>query len=113
MDFENKPALYEQVKKALIKSKDCFSISSTSNCEENSLSQFKRENSRIRQRKDNQMPIKANGVIRKKINPSGADGKILKCIYEMTAQTVGKIRIKRKIWELNIEKCCVILTELY
>ena len=31
------------------------------------------------QGKDNQRPIKANGVVRKKINPSGADGIILKC----------------------------------
>ena len=80
MDFENKPALYEQAKKALIKFKDCFSISSASNCEEKSFSQFKREKSRNRQGKDNQKPIKANGVVRKKINPSGADGKILKCL---------------------------------
>ena len=80
MDFENKPALYEQAKKALIKFKDCFSISTASNCEEKSFSQFKREKSRNRQGKDNQRPIKANGVVRKKINPSGADGKILKCL---------------------------------
>ena len=80
MDFENKPALYEQAKKALIKFKDCFSISSASNCEEKSFSQFKREKSRNRQGKDNQRPTKANGVVRKKINPSGADGKILKCL---------------------------------
>ena len=80
MDFENKPALYEQVKKALIKSKDCFSISSDSNYEGKSYSKFKREKSRNRQGKDNQRPIKANGVVRKKINPTGADGKILKCL---------------------------------
>ena len=80
MDFENKPALYEHAKKALIKFKDCFSISSASNCEEKSFSQFKREKSRNRQGKDNQRPIKANGVVRKKINPSGTDGKILKCL---------------------------------
>ena len=79
MDFENKPALYEQAKKALIKFKDCFSISRASNCE-SSFSQFKREKSWNRQGKDNQRPIKANSVVRKKINPSGADGKILKCL---------------------------------
>ena len=70
MDFENKPALYEQAKKALIKFKDCFNISST----------FKREISRNKQEKDNQRPIKAYGVVRKKINPSGADSKILNCL---------------------------------
>ena len=43
MDFENKPSLYEQAKKALIKFKGCFSISSASYCEGNSFSQFKRE----------------------------------------------------------------------
>ena len=37
MDIENKPALYEQTKKALIKLKDCFRISSASNCEELSI----------------------------------------------------------------------------
>ena len=79
MDFENKPALYEQAKKALIKFKGCFSISSASNCE-SSFSQFKREKSWNRQGKDSQRPIKANSVVRKKINPSGADGKILKCL---------------------------------
>ena len=31
----------------------------------------------------------------------------------MTAQTVGKIWIKRKLWEMNIEKRCVIVIELY
>ena len=80
MDFENKPALYEQAKKALIKFKDCISISNASNCVGKSVSQFIREKSRNRQGKDNQRPIKANGVLRKKINPSGADGKILKCL---------------------------------
>ena len=80
MDFENKPALYEHAKKALIKFKDCFSISSASYCEGNSFSQFKREISRNRSGKDNQRPIKASGVVRKKINPSGADDKILKCL---------------------------------
>ena len=80
IDFETKPALYEQAKKALIKFKDCFSISSGSNCVGESVSQFKRQKSRNRQGKDNQRPIKANGVLRKKINPSGADGKILKCL---------------------------------
>ena len=80
MDFENKPALYEQAKKALIKFKDCFSISSASNCEGKSVSQRKREKSQNRQGNDIQSTIKANGVVRKKINPSGADGKILKCL---------------------------------
>ena len=80
MDFENKPALYEQAKKALIKFKDCFSISSASNCEGKSFSQFKREKSWNIQGRDNQKPIKANGFARKKINQSGADGKILKCL---------------------------------
>ena len=80
MDFENKPALYEQAKKALIKFKDCFSISSASNCEGKSFSQFKGEKSWNIQGRDYQKPIKANGFARKKINPSGADGKILKCL---------------------------------
>ena len=80
MDFENKPALYKQAKKALIKFKDCLSISSANNCEENLFSQFNREKSWNIQGKDNQRPIKANGVLRKKINPSGGDGKILKCL---------------------------------
>ena len=80
MDFENKPALYEQAKKALIKFKDCFSISSASNRDGKSFSQFKRQKARNRQGKDNQRPIKASGVVRKKINASGADGKILKCL---------------------------------
>ena len=80
MDFENKPALYEQAKKALIKFKDCFSISSASNCEGKSFSQFKGEKSWNIQGRDNQKPIKANVFARKKINQSGADGKILKCL---------------------------------
>ena len=80
MDFKNKPALYEQAKKALIKFKDCFSISSASYRVGKSVSQFIREKSCNRQGKDNQRHIKANGVVRKKINPSGADGKIPKCL---------------------------------
>ena len=72
MDFENKPALYEQAKKALIKLKDCFSISSASNCVGKSVSQFTREKSWNIQGKDNQMPIKANGVLRKKLNSCGS-----------------------------------------
>ena len=80
MDFENKPALYEQAKAALIKFKDCFSIPRASNCEGKSFSQFKRGKSHNRHGNDNQRPIKANGVVRKKINPSGTDGKILKCL---------------------------------
>ena len=80
MDFENKPALYEQAKKALIKFKDCFSISSTSNIEGKPFSQFRREKSWNKQVKDRQRHVKIYGDVRKKINPSGADGKILKCL---------------------------------
>ena len=80
MDFENKPALYEQAKKALIKFEDCFSISSSSNIEGKPFSQFKREKSWIRHGKDRKRHVKTYGVVRKKINPSGADDKILKCL---------------------------------
>ena len=80
MDFENKPALYEQATKILTKFKDCSIVSSDSNCEGKSVSQFKREKSWNRQGKNNHRPIKANGVVRKKINPSSADSKILKCL---------------------------------
>ena len=66
MDFENKPALYEQAKKALIKFKDCFSISSSSNIEGKPFSQFKREKSWNRQGKDRQRHVKTYGFARKK-----------------------------------------------
>ena len=64
IDFENKPALYVEVKKTLVKSKDCLSISSASYCEGKSFSQFKREKLWNIQGKDNHMPIKAKGVFK-------------------------------------------------
>ena len=75
MDFENKPALYEQAKKALIKFKDCFSISSLVIVRGNHLVNLKGRNHGTYKEE-----ITRNGFARKKINPSGADGKILKCL---------------------------------
>ena len=57
------PDIYEQVKKLLMEIKDCFSISSASNGEENPFSQFKRKKSRNRQGNDYQRPVKAKGIV--------------------------------------------------